>query len=75
MALYSASAEDLDTIACFFDFQEINESPRKMQYPVIDLLVSRHDAQSASLNPLTSSSDFAKKKTHFPGSSQDNEVP
>ena len=68
MALYSALAEDLDTIVCFFDFQEINESPRKMQYPVTDPLVSGHDARSASLKPLTWSFDFTKKKTHFPGS-------
>lgn len=31
MALYSASAEDRETVVCFFDFQEMRESPRKMQ--------------------------------------------
>ena len=31
MALYSASAEDLETVCCLFDFQEIKESPRNIQ--------------------------------------------
>ena len=47
-ALYLASAEDLETVACFLDFQEIIESPRKIKKPLTDLLVSRHDLQSAS---------------------------
>ena len=42
-ALYSTSSEDLETVACFLDFQEIMESPRKMQNPVMDILVSRYD--------------------------------
>ena len=46
--LYSASAEDLETIACFLDFQESIESPRNIQNPVTNLLVSRHDPQSIS---------------------------
>jgi hypothetical protein len=50
MALYSASAEDLDTVVCFFDFQEIKELSRKMQYPVTDLLVSEQPAHSESQN-------------------------
>ena len=48
IALYSASAEDLETVCCFFDFQDIKESPRNTQYPVIDLLVSGQPAQSES---------------------------
>ena len=44
IALYSASAEDLETVDCFFDFHETNESPMNIQYPVIDLLVSGHVA-------------------------------
>lgn len=31
IALYSASAEDLATTLCFFDFQDIGESPKRMQ--------------------------------------------
>ena len=46
--LYSDSAEDLDTTCYFLHFQEIKDSPRKIQKPDIDLLVSGHAAQSAS---------------------------
>lgn len=49
MARYSASAEERETVVCFFDFHEINESPRKMQKPVTDLLVSAQPAQSQSV--------------------------
>uniref|UniRef100_A0A7N2R7Z6 Uncharacterized protein n=1 Tax=Quercus lobata TaxID=97700 RepID=A0A7N2R7Z6_QUELO len=48
--LYSTSAEDLDTVFCFLDLQDIKVSPRKMQYPVKDLLVSGHPTQFASQN-------------------------
>ena len=44
IALYSASADDLDIVVCFLDFQDINDSPKKMQYPVTDFLVSGHEA-------------------------------
>lgn len=33
IAWYSASAEYLDTTLCFFDFQEIKESPSLTKYP------------------------------------------
>ena len=59
MALYSASAEDRETVACFLDFQEIRESPRKMQNPVTDLRESGQPAQSASQNPLRCSAEVA----------------
>ena len=49
IALYFASAKDLDTIDYFLDFQEIRESPKNMQYLVVDLLVSMQDAQSTSV--------------------------
>ncbi|XP_037492125.1 serine/threonine-protein kinase Nek4-like [Jatropha curcas] len=42
------SGELLLTVLCFFNFQEIKAFPRKIQYPVVDFLVSGHDAQSAS---------------------------
>jgi hypothetical protein len=47
-ALYSASEEDLDTVACFFARHEIKEFSIKKQYPDMDLLVSMQPAQSAS---------------------------
>lgn len=48
IARYSASADNRETVCCFLDFQDINEPPRKTQNPVIDLLVSTHEPQSAS---------------------------
>lgn len=46
--LYSASAELLDTICCFFDFQVIRDSPNLTAYPVTELLVFGKAAQSES---------------------------
>ena len=40
MYLYSNFSEDLETVCCFLDFQEMRDSPKKTWYPVIDLLVS-----------------------------------
>jgi len=37
MARYSASVDDSETIDCFLLFQEIRESPKKIQNPVTDL--------------------------------------
>jgi hypothetical protein len=48
MDWYSASAEDLETVCCFFDFQEIIESPMKTQKPVTERRVSGHAAQFES---------------------------
>ena len=48
MDLYSTSAEDLKTILCFFDFQEIKESPMETQNPVMERFVSGQVAQSES---------------------------
>ncbi len=48
MLLYSASTEEQAIVVCFFIFQDINEAPRKIQYPVMDLLVSIQVAQLAS---------------------------
>ena len=40
IALYSASAKDLNAMDCFLDFHDMRESPKKMQQSVVDLLVS-----------------------------------
>ncbi|XP_022632004.1 uncharacterized protein LOC111240723 [Vigna radiata var. radiata] len=40
--------EDLETMVCFFDFQEIRAVPRKTQKPEMDLLVVAQVAQSES---------------------------
>jgi len=37
IARYSTSADDLDTLVCFFYFHEIIEELRKMQYPDTNL--------------------------------------
>jgi hypothetical protein len=50
-ALYSASDDDLDTVVCFLAFHETKDEPMKKQYPVVDFLVSKHPAQSASVKP------------------------
>lgn len=52
-ARYLSSEEDRETVACFLDFHETKESPRKMQKSVMDLQVSGHVAQSESLNALS----------------------
>lgn len=48
MALYSASAEDLQTVLCFLVPQDTKESPNLIQKPVSDLRVIGQDAQSES---------------------------
>ena len=47
IAPYSTSANKLD-IMLYFNFHEINDSPRNTQKPLIDLLVSLHTTQSES---------------------------
>ena len=48
-ALYSASDELLEIVCYFFDFQEIRDSPKKIEKPVIDFRESGQVAQSESL--------------------------
>ena len=40
IAWYSFFVEDQDTMVCFLILHEIKESPKNMQYPVVDLLES-----------------------------------
>jgi len=51
-ALYSASDEKRDNVLWFFVFQDINDDPMKIQYPVVDFRVISHEAQSESLKAL-----------------------
>lgn len=46
--LYLASIEDLETVTCFLDFQLTSAWPTKIEYLVIDLLVSGQELQSES---------------------------
>ncbi|XP_074283896.1 valerianol synthase TPS8-like [Silene latifolia] len=49
--LYSASAEDNETVCCFLDFQDSRLPPMKTRKPLTDLLVFGQAAQSASQKP------------------------
>jgi hypothetical protein len=51
--MYSASAEEQETVYCFLDFQEMRESPRKTQKQVTERLESGHPVQSLSQNALS----------------------
>lgn len=67
MALYSDSTDDLDTIVCFFDFQETSKLPMKTQKPVVDSLVSGQLAQLAFEYAISSNLEFAEKNMPCPG--------
>ena len=49
--LYSASALDQATVACFFALHDMQLLSRKVQKLVVDLQVVGHPAQFASENP------------------------
>lgn len=59
--LYSASVEDLEIVGCFFEHQDMRESPKNMQNPVMDLLVSGQAAQSESVKAFSCKVDVAGK--------------
>lgn len=46
--LYPASADDLATTFCFLSFHDIDEWPKRIQYPVVDRQDIWHEAQSES---------------------------
>jgi len=46
--LYSASVEDLETVGCLRELQEIKLEPRKTQYAPVEQRSSGHPTQSAS---------------------------
>jgi hypothetical protein len=51
MDLYFASADERDTVCCFFVFQEIGELPSNTNHPVTERLVNGQPAQSESHHP------------------------
>ena len=67
MALYSASAEDLDTVVCSFDLQDTKECPKNIQYLVVDLRVSGHPTQSESKKALICSFEVDGKNMSWLG--------
>ena len=66
IALYSTSADERDTTVYFFDLHNIKDSPKKMQKPVMDLLVSGHPAQSESQKPFNCKSVADGKNSPCP---------
>ena len=52
-ARYSALTEDRETADCFLERHDIKKSPRKTQYHVTDLRVSKMKPQSESEKALT----------------------
>lgn len=59
MAWYLALVDDFETVACFFDFHDMGESPIKMKHLEVECLVSRHATQSESQNALICRGDEA----------------
>ena len=57
IARYSALADERDTIVCFFDLHDTKECPKNIQYPMVDLRVSGHPAQSKSEKALMCNSE------------------
>ena len=57
-ARYSDSAVDLEASDCFLLRQEISESPRKKQNPVVEHLVDGSPPQSASEYACNSSEEL-----------------
>lgn len=67
IALYSASAEDLDTTPCFLDFQDTKEEPIKTHCPLNDLLVSWQAPQPESQYPVNCRTDLEEYSKPCPG--------
>ena len=62
-ARYSASVLERETVGCFFDAHAMQFDPRKMQNPVVLLLVVGQPAQSASHKALKVSELCDKYRT------------
>lgn len=60
---YSASAELQEIISCFLNFHDIIELPKKMQYPLMALLVFEHVAHSESEKALSCRVDDEEKNS------------
>ena len=66
MNWYSASAEDRDTISCFFVFHDIGECPRKTNHPDTERWVSGQLAQSESHQLLKDKSQSYRRRMPCP---------
>lgn len=64
---YSVSADDLDTVLCFFVFHDTGELPNIMKYPVVDRLVTGQLAQSESQYAYNCMSQTDGKNSTCPG--------
>ena len=65
-ALYSASAEERETVSCFCVLQEIGESPNCTIQPVSERRVSGHPPQSESHHPVKCLGEPARSKIPCP---------
>ena len=62
IALYSASADERDTVVCFLVLQEMGDPPKEMKYPLMDFLVKGHAPQSESQNATICKSELLRKR-------------
>ena len=66
MALYSASAEERDTVCCFLVFHEMGDLPKKTSQPVRDRRDIGQAAQSESHQPCKVRSESARNNIPCP---------
>ena len=62
MDLYSASADDLETVTCFLVFHEMGECPKKTSLPHNEQRVRGQLAQSESHHPLKDRSQSERRR-------------
>jgi len=67
IALYSASAEDLDTVVCFLLLHDISAFSKNTQYPVTDHRVVISPSQSVSQNSASYNFPLDGKYNPRPG--------
>lgn len=65
-ALYSDSVYDLDTVDCFLNLHAINDSPMKIQKPIVYFLVEMQLSQFASEYAEICKDEFGEKRMHCP---------
>jgi len=75
MALYSASAEERETIPCFLVFQATGDPPRVTRHPVGERLVMGHAPQSESQNAYTCKFELCCNKMPWQDSLLNKVVP
>lgn len=64
--IYSASAEDPDTTDYYLVFNQMSDSPRRIQKHVIDMCVFVHAPQSKSEKACKPQAEFEENNTPCP---------